>query len=106
MIGSIQALETIKVLIGQTPMANRMIIYDGRRGETRTIRTRGAKAECLLCGTNKEITELIDYQLFCEAGAHDKDQDLKLLDSSMRMSPRQLNEMNHQNALIIDVRFY
>ena len=71
MIGSIQALETIKILIGAKPMNGRMIIYDGRRGETRTIRTRGAKADCRLCGT-KEINELIDYELFCSSGAHDK----------------------------------
>ena len=52
MIGSIQALEAIKVVTNlEKAMSGRMIIYDGLRGETRNIKMRGKKPDCKLCGT-------------------------------------------------------
>lgn len=48
-------------------------MYDGLRGDMRTIRLRPKRPECLLCGENKEIEKLVDYVQFCGAGAHDKE---------------------------------
>ena len=103
MIGSIQALEAIKVMTNlEKAMSGKMIIYDGLRGETRNIKMRGKKPDCKLCGT-KEITQLVDYVQFCQAGAHDKEVDLDLLEDNQRISPRKMLE-NHSKSLIIDVR--
>ena len=52
MIGSVQALEAIKVVTNlEKAMSGKMIIYDGLRGETRNIKMRGKKPDCKLCGT-------------------------------------------------------
>ena len=103
MIGSIQALEAIKVVTNvEKAMSGKMIIYDGLRGETRNIKMRGQKPDCKLCGT-KEITQLVDYVQFCQSGAHDKDIDLDLLESSQRISPKEMHK-SHSKSLIIDVR--
>lgn len=49
-IGSMMALEAIKVLTGAgEPLAGRLLIYDGLSGETRTVRL-GADPECEVCG--------------------------------------------------------
>lgn len=49
-IGSMMALEAIKVLTGAgEPLAGRLLIYDGLSGETRTVRV-GADPECEVCG--------------------------------------------------------
>ena len=47
-------------------------MYDGLRGDMRTIKLRPKRPECLLCGENKEIEKLVDYVQFCGSGAHDK----------------------------------
>jgi adenylyltransferase/sulfurtransferase len=49
-IGSLQALETIKILLGLKEVAyNKMIFFDGLRLELETLKTRRNK-ECPLCG--------------------------------------------------------
>ena len=77
-----------------------MIIFDGLRGETRTIRMRGRRPECPLCGT-KKITALVDYVQFCQAGAHDKSPDLDILPQERRLDP---NAINFTDSMLIDVR--
>ena len=49
-IGSMMALETIKLVAGAgEPLAGRLLIYDGLSGESRTVRI-GADPECEVCG--------------------------------------------------------
>ena len=49
-IGSMMALETIKLVAGAgEPLAGRLMIYDGLGGESRTVRI-GADPECPVCG--------------------------------------------------------
>ena len=74
-IGAIQATETIKIL-AKCPVAGlsgKMVIYDGLRGDTRTIKMRPKRPDCPLCGSEPTITKLQDYVQFCGAGAHDKE---------------------------------
>jgi len=65
LVGSIQALETIKVAmnIGET-LAGRMLIIDALTMEFREIKVR-RNPDCKLCGDDPEVTELIDYEIFC-----------------------------------------
>ena len=69
-IGSIQATETLKILANTSPedrnysLKGKMILYDGLRGDMRTIRLRGKQTGCKLCGT-REITKLIGKALLC-----------------------------------------
>ena len=67
-IGSIQATEALKILANKNSeernysLKGKMILYDGLRGDMRTIRLRGKQTGCKLCGT-KEITKLIGKAL-------------------------------------------
>tara|TARA_B100000470_G_scaffold36724_1_gene25840 strand:+ start:557 stop:1372 length:816 start_codon:yes stop_codon:yes gene_type:complete len=65
LVGSIQALETIKIIlgIGET-LSGRMLLIEALNMEFREIKIR-QNPNCKLCGNNPEVTELIDYEIFC-----------------------------------------
>tara|TARA_A100001388_G_scaffold249161_1_gene209687 strand:+ start:246 stop:1115 length:870 start_codon:yes stop_codon:yes gene_type:complete len=65
LVGSIQALETIKLILGVgEPLAGRMLLIEALGMEFREIKVR-KNPDCKLCGDNPEVTELIDYEIFC-----------------------------------------
>ena len=65
MIGTIQATEVIKVLLGiGEPLAGRLLIIDALSMEFRVLKVR-RNPDCPLCGDNPTVTELIDYDAFC-----------------------------------------
>ena len=75
-----KATEALKILAGiENSLCGNMIIYDGLRASTRTIRLRPRRPECKLCGEKREIMELIDYVQFCGMAANDKDKGLNLV---------------------------
>jgi molybdopterin/thiamine biosynthesis adenylyltransferase/rhodanese-related sulfurtransferase len=64
-IGSIQALETIKLLLGQGDLlAGRLIILDALSMRFREVGIPRNPA-CPICGDSPTLTELIDYEEFC-----------------------------------------
>ncbi len=64
-IGSIQAMEAIKVLLGiGEPLHGRLLYFDALSMEFRKLKVRRDPA-CPVCGDNPTITELIDYKEFC-----------------------------------------
>lgn len=64
-IGTFQALETIKLIIGKgKSLAGRLLLFDALEGEFRRIKVR-RDPECPICGEHPTITKLIDYELFC-----------------------------------------
>ncbi len=63
-IGSIQALEAIKLLIGREDAVGKLLIFEGMESRTRTIEVRKAP-DCPACGEAPTVTELIDYERFC-----------------------------------------
>lgn len=64
-MGTLQALETIKVLLGiGTPLANRLQIFDALEGTVQTLRWQ-RNPNCPVCGDNPSIKQLIDYEEFC-----------------------------------------
>jgi molybdopterin/thiamine biosynthesis adenylyltransferase len=65
MIGTIQATEVIKVLLGiGDPLAGRLLIIDALSMDFRVLKVR-RNLDCPLCGDNPTVTELIDYDAFC-----------------------------------------
>lgn len=64
-MGCIQALETIKVLtgIGET-LKGRLTVFDAMAMKFRELKVRKDPA-CPICGPNRSIHELIDYNQFC-----------------------------------------
>ncbi len=64
-IGSIQAVEAIKLILGQgEPLVNRLLMFDSLAMEFREVRIR-RDPNCPVCGDEPTITELIDYEAFC-----------------------------------------
>jgi len=64
-IGSIQAMETIKLILGTgQPLVGRLLLFDALAMNFRELRLRKNLA-CSICGPNRTIHELIDYEEFC-----------------------------------------
>jgi adenylyltransferase/sulfurtransferase len=71
LIGTIQATETIKLLLGVgQPLIGRLLLVDALRMEMRTLTLRRDPG-CPACGT-REITTLIDYEEFCGVRAEER----------------------------------
>jgi adenylyltransferase/sulfurtransferase len=68
-IGSIQALETLKLILGRgSTLIGRLILFDALKFTFRELTLR-KDPECSVCGENPTVTELIDYEAFCSMGA-------------------------------------
>src|SRR3989475_4724769 len=64
-IGSIQASEAIKLLLGRgDTLIGRLLVFDALRMKFRELKLR-KNPECPICGSNPAIKELIDYEEFC-----------------------------------------
>jgi len=64
-IGVIQAIETIKLIlnIGES-LVGRLLMYDALSMDFREVKIR-KDPKCPLCGEEKKIDKLIDYEEFC-----------------------------------------
>ena len=68
-IGSIQAMETIKLILGVgEPLIGRLVLFDALKLQFRELKLE-KDPDCPVCGTHPTITELIDYEAFCGIGA-------------------------------------
>ena len=64
-IGSIQAMETIKLILGTgDPLVGRLLLFDALAMRFRELKLK-KNPECAICGKNRTITKLIDYEEFC-----------------------------------------
>jgi sulfur-carrier protein adenylyltransferase/sulfurtransferase len=68
-IGCLQALETIKWIIGAgESLVGRLVLFDALKMRFRELKLR-KDPNCPICGEHPTIHELIDYQAFCGIGA-------------------------------------
>jgi sulfur-carrier protein adenylyltransferase/sulfurtransferase len=64
-IGTIQATESIKLLLGASgTLIGRLLLYDAWGMRFRELKLR-RDPECPVCGDNPTVKELIDYDQFC-----------------------------------------
>jgi adenylyltransferase/sulfurtransferase len=64
-IGSLQALETIKLIIGTgDTLTGRLILFDTLKFAVRELHLK-KNPECPVCGANPTIHSLVDYDEFC-----------------------------------------
>ena len=64
-IGSIQALETIKLILGKgDSLVGRLLLFDALGLEWRELELR-KDPDCPVCGEHPTVTALIDYEEFC-----------------------------------------
>jgi sulfur-carrier protein adenylyltransferase/sulfurtransferase len=68
-IGSIQAMETIKLILGVgEPLIGRLLLFDALKFQFRELKLE-KDPDCPVCGRNPTVTGLIDYEAFCGIGA-------------------------------------
>ena len=68
-VGSIQAVETLKVLLGKgEPLVGRLLVFDAMKMRFRELKLR-KNPDCPICGEHATIKELIDYEAFCGVNA-------------------------------------
>src|SRR3989449_3773849 len=64
-IGTIQALETIKLITGKGELLiGRLMLFDALKMKFRELKLR-KNPECPVCGAHPTVTKLIDYEQFC-----------------------------------------
>jgi adenylyltransferase/sulfurtransferase len=67
-VGTIQATEAVKLIIGKgDPLIGRLLLFDALKMKFKELKLR-KDPKCPLCGTNRTVTELIDYEQFCGVG--------------------------------------
>jgi adenylyltransferase/sulfurtransferase len=106
-IGCIQALEAIKILCGTgEPLSSRMIMFDAMSSSFRSFKLRPRDKNCAVCGDSPTITQLIDYERFCNASANDKPVPLALLTEDQHIPIQDYAQKVHgkQNHILLDVR--
>ena len=102
LIGTIQATETIKLLLGiGEPLIGRLLLVDALSTRFRTVNLRRDPA-CPACGT-REIRELVDYEEFCGIRAAEAQ---LLADAVPEITPTELaNRLRRGDDVdLIDVR--
>lgn len=100
-IGSLQALETIKLIVGiGEPLIGRLVLFDGRRLQFREMALE-QDPDCPVCGVHPTITSLIDYEAFCGVGGGSLESG-----DGVEISARDLQHERARkpNLLLIDVR--
>jgi adenylyltransferase/sulfurtransferase len=100
-IGSIQAVETIKLILGKSgSLSGRLLLFDALKMTFRVLEVRKSP-ECPACGPKKTIHEPIDYEAFCGvSGAADLQMELPEI-TALELKAR-IDE-GHE-LLVVDVR--
>jgi len=103
-IGSIQASEALKVLLGiGDPLIGRLLLYNALDMSFDFVKLK-KNPKCKVCSPVPEITELIDYEEFCGVPAHDHDEGSA--GAEWDITAQQLNEIlkDGNDILLLDVR--
>jgi adenylyltransferase/sulfurtransferase len=102
-IGSLQALETIKLIIGRgESLAGRLVLFDALSLKFRELKLR-KNSHCPMCGTHRKIHELIDYNEFCGIrGEEEPEGDLHVPEITARELKERLDKA--EDIFILDVR--
>jgi adenylyltransferase/sulfurtransferase len=102
-VGSIQAMETIKLILGSgDSLKGRLLLFDALGMKFRELKLR-KNPDCPMCGRNRTIHELIDYYEFCGVrGEEAPTPDLQVPE----LTPRELKARldRGDDLYILDVR--
>ena len=101
-IGCIQALETIKLIIGQgQPLIGRLLLFDALHLKFRELKLR-KNPECPVCGAHPTVTKLIDYDQFCGVRGEDHIVPVTVPEISAREVKRMMDD--ERPFVLVDVR--
>ncbi len=102
-IGSIQAMETIKLILGAgDSLAGRLLLFDALAMRFRELKLK-RNPECPLCGDHRTLTKLIDYEEFCGIRGEEAP---AMTDGIPEITPKDLKARMDRgdDLLILDVR--
>ncbi|MBL4824812.1 MAG: hypothetical protein JKY07_06180 [SAR324 cluster bacterium] len=105
-VGLIQATEVIKlILAGGAPLIGRLLLYDAMKMNFKEVRVR-KDPECVLCGDNPSVIELIDYKAFCDVPLPGEEISEELDEEEYELSPQDFKDAMDQDpsAVLVDVR--
>jgi len=102
-VGSLQALETIKMIIGRgESLAGRLVLFDALAMKFRELRLR-KNPHCPMCGSHRKIHELIDYNEFCGIrGEEEVESNLKVPEITAHELKERLD--SGEDIFVLDVR--
>ncbi len=98
-IGTIQATEAIKLAIGQgSPLVGRFLVFDALAMRFRELKL-ARDPDCPVCGTHPRITELRDYDEYCDGVGEplEADENVTVEELKARMDRK-------SDFLLVDVR--
>ncbi len=102
-VGSLQAMETIKLILGKgDSLTGRLLLFDAMALKFRELKLRKNET-CPMCGPNRLINQLIDYNEFCGIrGEEEHESNLHVPE----ITPRELKHRldNGDDLFILDVR--
>ncbi|MBT3213417.1 MAG: hypothetical protein HN351_02115 [Deltaproteobacteria bacterium] len=105
-VGLIQATEVIKLILdGGAPLIGRLLLYDAMKMNFKEVRVR-KDPECVLCGENPSVTELIDYKAFCDVPLPGAVVPEEIDEAAYELSPQEFKDAMDQDpsAVLVDVR--
>jgi sulfur-carrier protein adenylyltransferase/sulfurtransferase len=102
-VGSLQAMETIKLLLGAgESLKGRLLLFDAMALKFRELKLR-KNANCPMCGTDRKIHQLIDYNEFCGIrGEEEPESNLLVPEISASELKQRLDQGD--DLFILDVR--
>jgi len=99
----LQAMETIKLLIGRgEPLVGRLLLFDALAPRFRELKLR-KNSHCPMCSTHRKIHALINYEEFCGIrGEEEPEMDINVPE----ITPRELKQRfdRGDDLFILDVR--
>ena len=102
LVGVIQATETVKLILGKgDPLIGRVLLVDALGMKFRELKLR-KNPECPVCGTNRTITKLIDYQQFCGIRGEEAPVTTTVPEMSVEELKRRLDAK--EDLFVLDVR--
>lgn len=105
-VGLIQATEVIKLILDRgAPLIGRLLLYDAMKMNFKEVRVR-KDPECVLCGDNPSVTELIDYEAFCDVPLPGAEVPEEIDEAAYELSPQEFKAAMDQDpsAVLVDVR--
>ena len=101
-IGSIQALETIKLILGRgQTLIGRLLLFDALSLKFREVKLR-KNPDCPVCGTHPTVTKLIDYEQFCGIRGEEHVPETTVPEITAREVKKMMDE--RKPFVLIDVR--
>ena len=101
-VGSIQAMETIKLILGRGDhLIGRLLLFDALGMKFRELKLR-KNPDCPACGTHPTVTKLIDYEEFCGIRGQEKPVESGVPEIQVEELKRRLDAK--EDLFVLDVR--